>query len=242
MDAYAFSTEQQLDDVLRMLTWWKVNHGHDAQVTTAAFRSDPRQPLLVLLHDDLPKGGMVTASVLEPRANLNETQVITAYGAPGGGYFRWGFKVSATATPEWTPFIYPLLDTADVIERYLGALPSLSLADVTVTGGLIQTGVPPNVVQHNQWRWQVTFGGKYAGMDMQPLVIDDHLSYAYLIVESTTEWIDSGKVVEVREVLGVPRPSPLRAGARAWVEWKSRAGWCVTAVEARDFGDYGLFY
>ncbi len=241
MDAYAFSTEQQLDDVLRMLTWWKTRTGEDPEVGLPQPRSDPKQPLLVVLLDDLERGQAVDAVVLEPRSTLNETQVISALGAPAGGYLRLGFKPSATAATEWTPNIYPLLDDAGVIERYLGALPSLSLADVSVTLGLMATGTLPAVVSHNTWRWQVTFLGRYAGLEMEKLEIDSHLTGATCIVESRTDWESTGRVVQVREVIGVPFPTPARRGARAWVEWKSRAGWCVTAIEPRDFGDYGLF-
>lgn len=241
MDAFAFATEQQLDDCMAMIAWWKNRRAEETEITTPAAKIEAKQPLLVLLLDDLERGQTVSAAVLEPRNSLNETQVITALGAPYGGYMKWGFQPSSTAEIEWTPNIYPLLDTSDVIEGYLGACPSLSLADVTVSGGLTYTGLPPDVVSHNTWRWHVTFGGRYAGVDMLPLQIESVLSGAYCIVESTTEWINTGRIVEVREVIGVPFPTPARRGARAWVEWKSRAGWCVTAIEPRDFGDYGLY-
>lgn len=244
IDAWAFATEQELDEHREMLRWWRQNRGTDGDVTRPETRIDVKQPLLVVLLDDLLRGQAVKASVLEPRSTLNQTQVISALGAPYGGLMKWGFNPSMSAltgSVEWTENIYPLVDDANAIELKLGKLPSLALADVTVTGGLIRTGEAPDIVTHNTWRWQVTFGGKYAGRDLLPLQIQSQLLGGYTLVESVTDWEDTGRVVDVREVIGVPFPTPAKRGARAWVEWKSRAGWCVTAIEPRDFGDYGLF-
>lgn len=242
MDAYAFASQTTLDDCLSMLDWWKTKRGVDAETSAPDAKFETKQPLLVVLLDDLVRGATVKATVLEPRTNLNETQVITALGSPGGGYMRWGFKPSTTAAVEWSEILYPTLDTADVIERKLtSGGGSLSLADVTVQLGYTITGLPPDQEHWQTWRWQVTFGGRYAGLDVQPLEIDDHLAGATVLVESVTDWEDTGRIVDVREVIGVPFPTPLKAGARAWVQWKSRAGWCVIAVEPRDFGDYGLY-
>lgn len=241
-DVFAFSRERDMDDVLKMLQWWRSRGGTDGQPTTGATPPTPyREPLVVALLDDLVSASSVQATVLEPRANLNETQVITALGAPGGGFMRWGFKASAFSETVWTPNIYPMVDDSYVIEGYLQALKGLSVDDVRVTLGRIKTNTSDGIVAHDMWRWQVTFQGQYAGQEMQPIQIDSHMSGSYVLAESKTDWIDTGRVVTVSEVLGVPFPTPLKAGARMWVHWKARLGWCVIAGEARDFGAYGLF-
>jgi len=240
-EAFAFSNESDVDDLKLMLTEWRQSRGKPPETSLPSPRMDYRQPKLVVLLDDLLRGQTVQAAVLEPRQTLNQTQVITAVGNPSGGYMRWAFRAPGSSDPEYTPNIYPLVDGPKTIEAYLGAFRRLTLADVTVTLGLTQTGESPDVVTHNPWRWQVTFGGQYAGVVVPSLSIDSHLIGGWCIVESETTWEQTGEIIEVSEVIGVPNPTPAKAGARAWVHHKSRAGWCVIAIEPRDFGDYGIF-
>lgn len=240
-EVWAFSKESDLDDVMRMLTEWRANRQTSPQTSYPQPKSESWQPKLVVLLDDLRRGQTVQALVLEPRYTLNQTQVITAVGDPSGGYMRWGFKPPGQSEPQWTPNIYPLVDKPDVIQRYLGSLRNLTIRDVSVTLGLTDTGAVPDVVTHNPWRWQVTFGGQYSGTVLPPLAIDAHLIGGWCIVESDTTWEQTGQIIEVSEVIGVPNPTPAKRGARAWVQYKTSAGWCVVAIEPRDFGDYGLF-
>ena len=126
---------------------------------------------------------------------------------------------------------------------YVDTIPDSTLYRHAIDGALRELNDPHTVFlsPRRLSRLDESTSGKYAGVDMQPLQIDGHFSGAYCIVESTTEWITTGAIVAVSEVIGLQSPTPARRGARAWCEWKSRAGWCVTAIEPRDFGDYGLF-
>lgn len=195
-----------------------------------------RPDIVVILLDSVNSGQEVQAAVLED-VTTNETQTITAYGQPTGGYFRLGFKPDPTATVEWTAHIDPLKDDAETIQDKLTALDSLAQGDVIVNFGLVTT---PDETQHLPGRWLVTFTGRYAGVDVQQLQVDDHVNDAELEVDSVSILEDTGRVETVREVLGVGIPTPIRAGARAICHWVHGIGYCIGPVEARDYGDYGL--
>jgi len=238
---YAYVDERDYSDALQMLREWRATK---SSVTPGVnpVRDIPVNDELVVLLDYLQPGQSVKAAVLEPRKGRNEIQLVSTLGHPTGGYFRLGFKPSATASTEWTPFIYPLVDDASVIQKYMEELPSLSANDVRVGLGLKTTLSNGVQTQFNPWRWQVTFQGKYTGVDVQPLQVEAVFSDSYIMVQSITQWEDTYRVIDVFEVIGVPFPTPLRPGCHAWVRWRSGFGYCVIAAEARDFGDYGIFF
>lgn len=238
---YAYVDERDFNDSLQMLREWRERRG-SATPGVNPVRDIPVDDELVVLLDTLEAGETVKAAVLQPRKANNETQIITAMGTPTGGYMRLGYRPSLTAPTEWTPLIYPLVDDASVIQRYLGELPSLASTEVVVGLGKKIVGTAPNQETKNPWRWFVTFKGRYGGgVDVQPLQVDDFFIDSYCLVQSITTWEDSYRIVDVHEVIGVPTPSPLRKGAKAWVRWKRNFGYCLIAAEARDFGDYFLF-
>lgn len=236
---FGFERERDIEDLLRMLREWRQTPrppgGPPAQPN-----DQPRPPILVALMSSLESGQTVRGSILKPRTALNETQVISAFGSPGGGYFRIGYSNTGGGM-ELTPYIYPLLDDAVVIQKYLEDLPSIGAGQISVGLGMRRETIDAEITQYDPWRWLITFGGRFEGLDMPLLKVESFLTDAYLLVQSVTVWEDTFELVDVSEVLGVPTPSPLRAGARAWCQWYPGFGYCVTAVEARDFGDYGLF-
>lgn len=195
-----------------------------------------RPPIVGILLDDLLSGETCELAVLENQITT-ETQVFTAVGEPAGGYFRLGFKSSSTATPEWTEHLDPLNDNAERVKELLEELPGLAPGDLIVSFGVVQT---QDRVKHVLWRWSVTFTGRYQGVDVEMLQVDDHLSGAYVFGDATSVLEDTGRTEIVREVLGVGWPTPLRAGARALCHWVHGIGYVVGSVEARDFGHYGL--
>lgn len=237
---YAYVDERDYSDALQMLREWRATK---SSVTPGVnpVRDLPVEDELVVLLDTLEAGETVKAAVLTPRTGLNETQYVTALGTPDGGYMRIGFKPSETAETEWTPLIYPLIDDASKIQQYMEELPSLSPNDIRVGLGLKIVGTAPNLEVKNPWRWLFTFQGRYAGVNVQPLIVEAAFNLGYCVVQSITTWVDSYRVVDVSEVIGVPVPTPLKHGSRAWVRWKRNFGYCVIAAEARDFGDYDLF-
>lgn len=201
------------------------------------FQPPGRPPIVGILLDDLDSGQTVEVAVLED-VTSNETQVITIYGSSSGGYFRLGFQPSASAPVEWTAHIDPNSDDAAKVATYLEALPSVSPGDVVVSFGIVTTS---DGIAHKVYRWSVTFRGQFEGQDVQPLQVDDHLSGAGLLVESTSVLEDAGWVETVREGLGVGYPTPLKAGARILAHWVHGIGYVVGSVEARDFGDYDIW-
>lgn len=232
-------TETQHRDFLLMLESWRRNPKGPI-VPPGSVQGDnrgDRPPIIVALLDPLERGQSVYGVVLTKRST-NSIQVVTAYGEVVGGEFRLGFKTSATADPEWTPFIDPLVDSAQVIQKYLSDLRSVGVGNVEVTLGLITT---TDFVEHNLWRWEITFCGDFAGHDVEVLEVEDNLEGAGLIVLADNPLEDTGRLELIHEVLGVPNPSPLRAGARLIAVWHHGIGYIPVACEVRDFGDYGLF-
>lgn len=241
MEAFAFATLEQRNEVDEMLAWWRLRKSIETGTERSPERQDTREFEIVALLDDLNSGETVQARVLAPANPLNETQVISALGGPSTGYMQWGFQASPTAETEWTPLIYPLVDDAATITRYLGNLPSVGPGNVHVTLGRVQTGTGPNITVHQTWRWIVHFTGRFAGQDVQKLRVLASLSDSYLIVQSETTWVDTGRVIDVHAAIPVPWPTPMRRGAIAAAFPKRRKGYIVIACEPRDFGDYGLF-
>lgn len=240
-EVYAFATEQQRDEVDEMVRWWRLRRSVEDSIALQPERLDRREFEIVALLDDLESGGSVPARVLAPVASDRVVQCITALGSPGGGYFRLGFAPSSTAETEWTEIIYPMLDDAATITRYLGKLPSLGIGTARVGLGLITIASGANAGQYNAWRWLIEFGGRYAGQTVPTLEVDGHLTDSYLIVQSEIQWTDTGETIDVYAPLPVPTPTPLRRGAIAAAFPRRRFGHVVIACEPRDFGDYGLF-
>lgn len=241
MEAYAFATLEQRNEVEEMLAWWRLRKSIETGTERPPERQDTREFEIVILLEDLQSGQTVPARVLTPSPVANEVQAITALGKPSGGYMRWGFKPSPTADTEWTENIYPMIDTAEVITRYLGALPSVGPGNARVSLGLIRTGSGRTFTEYNTWRWLVQFCGRYAGVDVPSLEIDEHLIDSYVIAQSQVQWVDTGKVIDVSAPIPVPFPTPMRRGSIAAAFPKRRVGYVVIACEPRDFGDYGLF-
>ncbi|MES2789955.1 MAG: hypothetical protein V4719_10050 [Planctomycetota bacterium] len=194
-----------------------------------------RPDIVVMLLDVCNSGEQVQAAVLEDLTS-NETQFVTSYGTPTTGYYRLGFRRARNSETEWTENIDVQKDDAEAIQLKLEALDSFAPGDVIVSGGIVfvdETRYVPN-------RVIITFGGRYAGVDVQLLEIDDQVEDADLVVEATSVLEDTGRVEWVREVLGVGVPTPIRAGARALCHWVHGIGYCLGSIEARDYGDYGL--
>lgn len=236
--AWGLLREEKRDfDAMRALYRRRPKSDGEGAPSLGEFSSAERPPIIAVLLDALEAGRSVPAAVLAVRS-INEIQVITAYGVPSGGYFRVGFKLSETSETEWTPFFYPMLESAAVLQKYLSDLPSVGHGNVEVTLGLVTL---PDGTAHNAWRWNVVWCGRYAGVDMQMLELDQFLVGAGLLVATNNPLEDTGRVEMIREVIGVPSPTPLRAGARCMALWYHGVGYCIHACEARDFGDYGLF-
>ena len=232
-------TESQHRDVMLMLESWRRNPKGPI-VPPGSVQGDnrgDRPPIIVALLDPLRTGQAVYGAVLTKRST-NETQIITAYGNASGGTFRLGFKLAATSDPEWTPLFYPAVDAPSVLQKYLSDLPSVGIGNVEVTLGLITT---TDAVEHNTWRWMITFCGKFAGRDIEMLEVEDAVTGAGLLIQSNNPLEDTGRTELINEVLGVPDPTPLQAGARAICIWHHGIGYIPIACEVRDFGDYGLF-
>lgn len=242
MDAHAFAQEKDVDDLKLMLQEWRTARGANATVGQPDSRFDQKEPELVVLMDSLESGQTVKARVMEPRAKRYEIQMVTALGIPSGGYIRFGWRQSSTSDIVYTPNIYPLIDTAATIQNYMAELPGLGRGNIRVNLGTLQTTEGRTVVSHKMWRWQFEFIGTWEGRDPELIVVDSHLTNAYATTEQAIDWVDSGRMIDVHCAIPCPYPTPMRAGAFAWAQWKRRAGYCVIACEPRDFGDYGLFF
>lgn len=237
-EAWGLLRDEKRDfDRMRELYRKRPKSEGDGAPSLGEFDGAGRPPIVAVLLDALHSGQSVPAAVLALRS-LNEIQVITAYGQPAGGYFRVGFKLTASSETEWTPYFYPMIDSAALLQEYLSALPSVGVGNVEVTLGLVTTA---DDVQHNAWRWNIAWCGRFAGLDMELVELDQFLSGAGLAVVVNNPLEDTGRLEMIHELLGVPHPTPLRAGARCLAMWYHGIGYVIHACEVRDFGEYGLF-
>lgn len=236
--AYALTPQEKRDfDAMRQLFLRRPRSGGEPPADLDRPRDDQRPPIIFALLDGLNCGGTAMGAVLTQRST-NEKQIISAYGQPTGGTFKVGFVKSAGLDPEWTPLFYPAIDTAATLQKYLSACPSVGVGNVEVTLGLITTA---DRSQHNTWRWIITWCGKFAGLDVPMVQIDYDTVGAALLVTANNPLEDTGRVELIHEVIGVPDPSPLRAGARGIAIWHYGIGYIPVSIEIRDFGEYGLF-
>jgi hypothetical protein len=96
--------------------------------------------ILDLVDDNVVTGNYVAVETLQGSVGFDEIQTLTASGLPTGGTFTLGFTgtVGSPIPVETTaPIAYNA--SAAAIQAALEALPSISVGDVTVTGGPAHT-------------------------------------------------------------------------------------------------------
>lgn len=233
---YALTPHEKRDfDEMRRLFLRRPRSGGQPPAELESLRDEYRPPIIAALLDPLECGSSALAAVLN-KLSLNNIQVITAYGQPGGGHFRLGYRASSGASTVWTPLFYPMVDDAQKLQRYL--MDIVGAGNVEVSLGLITL---PDQTTHNTWRWHIRFGGALAGQEIPLLQVEDVLTGSALLVQANNPLEATGEVEEIFEVVGVPNPTPLRAGCRILAQWHSGIGYVPYVCEIRDFNDYGLF-
>lgn len=233
--AWGLLREEKRDfDAMRREYRKRAKSEGEAPPSLGEFQGMERPPIVAVLLDDLLAGESVAAAVLAWRS-VNARQIITAYGSPAGGYFRLGYKASASASPVWTPLFYPAVDAPEVLQGYLSGI--VGNGNVEVTLGIVRT---TDGVSHNTWRWEIVFCGALAGIDQELLEVEETLVGGALLVQANNPLELTGRVELINEVLGVGLPTPLKAGARCMALWYHGIGYCIHACEVRDWGEYGL--
>lgn len=236
-DIYALKADEYADFVKMRAEFSRRSQGGPANGLGERLPSH-KPPIIVALMDALNSGQTVLGRVLQLRSR-NTIQTITTYGSEPVGYFKVGFREKTGDALQWTPNFYPAVDPPETLKKYLADLNGVGYPNVAVTWGLQTTH---DRVQHNMWRWQVVFAGKFSGKTLPMLQIEAHLTGAALLVTATNPLEDTGRFEEIFCPVPVSTPTPLRTGAIAMASWvPDCAAYCIHACEVRDYGDYGLF-
>lgn len=192
-------------------------------------------PVVVALLEDAYAGFPVWAELLRAES-ATETQLVSLVGYAAPGALQSQFKLGFTApgdnqTTEWTATLQGDA-TADTVQAALEALPSIDPGDVIVMlgqmsyfGGTQQT-----------FRWIVRFQGKFLGQTIPLLqteeIGDDIYSDSMVVEEVQVE--TTGQAIQVRTVIPVGVPTPLRRGCICACLWMPGWGWVIVAAECRD--------
>lgn len=184
----------------------------------------PRPPIRAILLEDLPSEGTADAAVTE-RIRTNEVQEVSILGAPTAGTFRLKFGPSTSAEIPWNA-------TAPDLRKKLEALESIGKGNVLVSLGKSD--------EFNPGVWLVTFIGKFNGLDVALLEPTDNLVGAAIVVTTSTVWADSGRIENVRAIIPVGSPTPMRRGAVVCCAHFPGSGYGVIACECRDLNPYAL--
>lgn len=236
-EGYALSPER-FKNFLAMERLFLANpRGPEGGVGLSGERLDQRPPIVAVLLDPLECGKTALAAVLGKRST-NNIQVVTAFGQPAGGSFLLGFRDSEGGAVTWTPPFFPAVDDAAKLQKHLSGLRGVGAGNVEVTLGLV-TLTDGSV--HQMWRWEIVFCGKFAGRTLPLLQVNDSLTGSAILVQANNPLEATGTVEMINEVVGVPNPSPLRAGCRIVAQWHSGIGYVPYVCEIRDFNDYGIF-
>lgn len=187
--------------------------------TTDPGREFNRPFIRAILLDDLDNDDVVDAAVTE-LVETTEIQQVSLEGEASGGTFRLSFRDQETAPIPWNA-------TATELQEALEHLETIGQGNVAVALGKTSA--------HNPGVWLVTFTGSLGGIDVPLLDPTDNLTGIALVVAATTLWADTGRVEQVRAVIPVGVPTPMRAGAVVVAAPFLLSGYGVIGCECRDF-------
>lgn len=187
-------------------------------------QSDFRPPIRVILLEDLESGGLADATVTE-LIETNEVQDVKIIGFPAAGTFRLKFQSLTSPPINWNA-------TAAEMQKALEATESIGKGNVAVALG--------KSAKYRPGVWLVTFTGKFNGVDVPLLEPTDNLVGSSIVVAETSVFYDTGRIEEVRGMIPVGIPTPMRAGAVALCNHYLNVGYGVHALECREFSPYDL--
>lgn len=203
-----------------------------------------RPPLRGILLEDLADGGTADVAVTLFSPNTFQ-QKISIVGDVTGGKFALAFP-PPSGLPQTTDSI-PFNATAAQMQSVLAALPAIGAGNVQVQlGKETITDVDGDGDKNNQETvspavWIVQFVGTFlqgANPQPPPLLTQGSTALTFgtfggLVTAATDNWIDSGVVEQVRAVVPVGSPTPMRQGAVVIGLWMPGVGYGVISCEAR---------
>lgn len=229
---FALTESEYYNLFVPMARWWKARL---EEKPSAKF--DPIEPMpriCVALLADVDSEQPVDAAILRI-GSTNERQLVDMRGeAADGDSFRLAFKPSDNAAEELTAPISANASPDDVQSALL-ALPSLNDGDVLVQFGR-HTRI--NGSTYSMKRWLIEFTGQYAGVNV-PLLRSEIAAGSSLTftVTETTVLYDSGATRQVRNLIPIGIPTPLKFGAICLCGWLEGFGYVIDAAEPRSIED-----
>jgi len=205
---------------------------HKGRIRSSQPGPAKRQPkhqaaIRVILHDDLSMFESVDASITQ-LVSTTEIQRVRFRGTVTGGTFSLTWEPEGNVnddSPQTADIAYDATQT-----EFRDALTQqLDLTENDIRVKKLSDGF-----------WLITFLGRYAGKNIPLIEVasDDLDGNVNAVATAQTYWEDTGRVVSVREILGVADPTPLTRGAVCLCHWVNTAGYCVGSVECRDFRWY----
>lgn len=219
-----FLNQAAWDRLERMLLAFE--RGGDRPPNTYRTAKDLRDPppIRVILLDNLECMGTVDAAVTEI-VESTSSQRVAILGYATGGTFQLQFGPSMTG-----PLAHNI--AAAELQLALESLESIGTGNVLVSLGPT-TGDTP----HPTPCWLVSFVGKFLDEDVDLLTcpLESLIGVATIEVSPSDQWADTGRIEQVRDIIPVGYPTPMRAGAVAAAFWFHGAGYGLIGCEYREF-------
>ncbi len=173
------------------------------------------------------------------RETTTQIQEISFLGAqPTGGTFTLQFKGQTTVPINWNA-------APSEMQTALENLSTIGPKNVKVSLGTQKyTNAESNAVTtENPGVWIVQFVGVFAKSQTPPPLMIPASSLTApittVIVDATSNWVDTGDVETIVATIPVGSPTPMRAGAQVACVWFPGVGFGFPGVECREFAVAG---